>query len=287
MQTTPLESELMQRAGAIFALYFVLLVLGLVVLGILISRWRRHPPPLRTAVLRLRERPWSASDVFGLFAVLALGFASVFLLQKPWTRYMEGWGLSPQSAQLFLQSLFFHIAGLVVIFVYLARRGRSWEDAFGISVARLPLDFLRGVLALLAVLPALLGITLLFHVILNLLGHQPSLQDVALAIADEANRWAKIYFAILAILLAPVFEEILFRGLLLPVIARRFGAWAALLVTSFLFASIHGHLPSFATLFAFAFALGSAYILTGSLTVAIVMHALFNGITVSILLAMP
>ncbi|MBW7908963.1 MAG: CPBP family intramembrane metalloprotease [Kiritimatiellae bacterium] len=287
IQATPLESELMQRAGAIGLFYLVLTLAGFAVLGGLAARWRRQPPPLRVALARLLDRPWHAADVWRLLAILAMGFACVFLLQQPWTALMARVGISQESGLLFLQSLLFHVVGLSAVAFHLAKQRRTWRDAFGFSGARLPVDLAKGLFALLASIPALLGITFLFHLVLNLLGHQPSLQDVALAIADEPNRWAKIYFVFLAVCLAPLFEELLFRGIILPVVARRFGAWAGLLLTSFLFAAIHGHLPSFGTLFAFAFALGSAYILTGSLAVAIVMHACFNGITVAILLAMP
>ena len=120
---------------------------------------------------------------------------------------------------------------------------------------------------------------------LQLVGHQPSLQEVAFAIADEQNRWMRAYFLVLAVGLAPLFEEIIFRGLLLPVLARRYGVWAGLLVTSFLFAIIHGHLPSFVTLFGLSMALGAAHLYTGSLTVPVAMHAIFNAITTAILLS--
>jgi membrane protease YdiL (CAAX protease family) len=41
------------------------------------------------------------------------------------------------------------------------------------------------------------------------------------------------------IFIAPLFEEIFFRGFLYPVLARRFGMWPSVLLTSFAFVAIH------------------------------------------------
>lgn len=279
-----LEGELSQQVGAIGAIYAILLLAGLIVLTTLSARWRRRPPAYRVAIAELLARPWRGVDLFQLLVVLSLGMVSVMLLRKPWLRWTDTWPLSEASSLVLLQSVLFHLLGVLAVGIVLARRQWTWREAFGIEWGRLPRDGVRGLLALLAALPALLGITLIYHVVLALLGHEATLQDVAFAIADEPQRWMRVYLVILAVGIAPLFEEILFRGLLLPVLSRRFGVWAGSLATSFLFAAVHGHLPSFATLFAFSLALGAAYLFTESLAVAVVMHALFNAITVSILI---
>ena len=281
---TPLEYDLLQRAGLIGSIYGALVLAGLIINVVLLVRWRRRPFPLRPALNRLLEWPWTGREVGLLLAVLLAGFAGALFLRGPWLRWTADWNLSPVSSLLLLQSALFHGAGLFTVLVLLVVRRRSPRDAFGTELFRFPLDLLKGAVALLAVLPMLLVLTLLFHLVLHLLGHQPSLQEVAFAIADEPNRWMRIYFVVLAVGLAPLFEEVLFRGLLLPVLARRYGTWAAVLVSAFLFAVIHGHLPSFVTLFALSAALSAAYILSGSLLVPITMHALFNAITTAILL---
>ena len=80
-------------------------------------------------------------------------------------------------------------------------------------------------------------------------------------------------------------EEILFRGMLLPALAKRFGVTAAVVVIALVFAAIHAHVPSLVPLFILSASLSLAYIGTGSLAASIIMHAVFNGITVSLLFA--
>lgn len=286
-QMAALEQNLMARAGTIGAIYGVLILGGLIALAALALRWRRTPPAINVAVSRFLDLPWRGRDLLWLFAVLTASFAATFFLRHKWMSWGEASGLSEASVALLAQSIAFHIVGFLTVLALLIARRWTWREAFGVELIRLPSDFIKGAIALLAVLPVLLVITLMFHILLQLLGIQVPLQDVAFAIADEPQRWMRAYFAVLAIIIAPIFEEVFFRGLLLPILARRFGAWAALLFTALLFASIHGHLPSFVTLFGLALALGGAYILTGSLTVAIAMHGLFNAITVVILMSVP
>ncbi|HMP74808.1 MAG TPA: CPBP family intramembrane metalloprotease [Kiritimatiellia bacterium] len=281
---TPLEYDLLQRAGLIGSIYGALVLVGLIINLVAFIRLRRRPFPLRPALNRLLEWPWEGRDIRAVLLVLGAGFVGALFLRGPWLRWTADWSLNPASSLVLLQSCLFHVAGLFTVAVLLVRRRRSIRDGFGVELLSVPYDVLKGVVALLGALPALLVLTLLFHLVLHLLGHQPSLQEVAFAIADEPQRWMRIYFVVLAVGLAPLFEEVLFRGLLLPVMARRYGTWTAMLVTSFLFAIIHGHLPSFATLFALSLALGVGYILSGSVLVPIVMHASFNAITTAILL---
>ncbi len=280
---SPLEYDLLQRAGAIGSIYGVLLLAGIVVWIALIARWRRAAPDWRGAFARLAERPLRGADLAVLALALAAGFLAVLAFRHPWQRMADGWALGEASGLMLIQSLMFHGVGLLVVLGVLRGRGVSLRRAFGLSLGGAPGDLLRGLAALLATLPVLLVLTVLFHLMLYLLGHQPSLQEVAFVLADEPNRWLRMYFVLLAVAIAPVFEEILFRGFLLPLLVRRHGAVPAILLTSFLFAVIHGHLPSFVTLFTLSAALGAAYALTGSLAVSMTMHAAFNSITTAIL----
>lgn len=284
---TPLEQELMQRAGVIASIYGVLILVGI---GILIQTsisWRRRPPPLRLMALRLRDRPWQMPDALALVAVLVVGFLLALVSRELWLTWTEGLNLTQDARLILLQSMIFHVLGLIVLRLWMARRGLTWRTAFGMSSSKLREDAIIGIGILLGALPILLAATILFHVLLQLLGYQPSLQDVAFAMADERNPWMRAYFVVLAIGLAPLFEELLFRGVLFPALARRYGWWASALVTSFSFAVIHGHLPSFVTLFALSLVLSFAYIYTGSIMSPIAIHAVFNGLTTAILLTIP
>jgi membrane protease YdiL (CAAX protease family) len=79
-----------------------------------------------------------------------------------------------------------------------------------------------------------------------------------------------------AVVIAPLSEELFFRGFIYGVAKKYCGLAAAVVFNAALFAFIHGSLQSFGGLFALAACLTLAYELSGSLYVPIIMHASFN-----------
>jgi uncharacterized protein len=89
----------------------------------------------------------------------------------------------------------------------------------------------------------------------------------------------EILFFFEALVLAPLWEEILFRGFLYPFFKAKWGPWLALIVSSLLFAGMHAHLPTFFPLVFFGLILGWTYERYGSLGYPIALHAIFNVIS--------
>ncbi|WLT31510.1 CPBP family intramembrane glutamic endopeptidase [Geothrix sp. PMB-07] len=77
--------------------------------------------------------------------------------------------------------------------------------------------------------------------------------------------------------LAPFFEELLCRGFLLPILARKQGMALALLVSALLFGAMHLQPAGLPTLCTLGWALGLAMRQTGSLRTPILLHACWNG----------
>ncbi len=86
-------------------------------------------------------------------------------------------------------------------------------------------------------------------------------------------------FALLAVVLAPLFEELFFRGFLFRGLARSWGWFPGAIVSAAAFGIAHVQLSVFVPLFALGFALAWVYKRTGSLWTSISLHALFNGIS--------
>ena len=94
----------------------------------------------------------------------------------------------------------------------------------------------------------------------------------------DASR-ANAFFAnaIVIVVIAPIVEELIFRGAGFGLL-RRFGATIAILVTAFAFAAIHGLFEAFPLLFLFGAGLAWLRERTGSVYPCIVLHGAFNGI---------
>jgi membrane protease YdiL (CAAX protease family) len=188
------------------------------------------------------------------------------------------------TRRIVIQSISFHMIGLGVVVLSLLRRRVTWRDAFGLEPRAILKNVGTGAMFYLAVLPFLVFYTLIYQAVLRGMGYEIMMQEVALVVAGEQSFWMRMYLAGLAVVLAPLFEEVLFRGIGLPLIARRWGVAPAIVLVSLFFAAIHFHLPSMMPLFVIAVAFSLAYIHTGSIVVPIVMHALFNGVNVAMLM---
>ena len=111
--------------------------------------------------------------------------------------------------------------------------------------------------------------------------HQQVAQDLA-----DATGAKLVVLVVLAGLLAPVVEELLFRGLLLRALRRRIEPTAAIAVQALVFAFVHpllspslGDLAVVPALFLLATASGIASETTGDLSASILMHIGFNLVT--------
>ncbi len=233
---------------------------------------RLHPPDHRFLTDRIIQRAWDGPTT-GLVAsallllYLLAGFAGRFVA-APWRG----------TAQIAMAAMV-DIAVLALIYRLLRQRGSSWTEGFGIDFqglekARFAPLFYLALLPLMALAAQANGWAVKW-----LTGREPDLQKVAQAIA-EGGVWLRAAYSLLAVALAPLFEEILFRGLLFPYLAKRAGIVPGALLVSVLFAALHFHAPSFAPLLLLSAGLCLAYWRTGTLWVPIAMHAIFNAVSV-------
>ena len=86
------------------------------------------------------------------------------------------------------------------------------------------------------------------------------------------------------VILAPVFEELLFRGLIFHRLQDKYSPTTAMIISAALFALIHFDLKVFPALFTLGFIAAYAVHRTGSIMPAIGMHLLNNMIAISLTL---
>lgn len=90
-----------------------------------------------------------------------------------------------------------------------------------------------------------------------------------------------ILWGFITVLMAPVMEEVVFRGYLYPVLKRMGGAWLAALTVSIFFAAAHLEGTHLLGRFLLSLILIAAYELTGSLWAPLGIHLLNNGFVFS------
>ncbi len=282
-QTSPFWEYSHPPAGMMAAgLFFLMLVcLGIAADVGLVLHWLKRPVRLPELAERLTSRvlPWQLVLVFfGIVIGFYLLASWIYLLMFP------GGEIEPQT--VIFQTLLFHlpVLGLLAWLFHIA--GIQGRELFGLHWKKMPAMLGLSVLFYLAALPLLWFYSALYQILLSQFGFDFYLQDVA-QILTAPMTWpvrAALYF--IMIIVAPVFEEIVFRGILLPFAVRRTGFWPGIVLISAVFGGMHFHLPSLLPLFLLSVVFSLAYARTQSLLVPMGMHAAFNGVTVALLLLM-
>ena len=103
-------------------------------------------------------------------------------------------------------------------------------------------------------------------------GSNPLLQIV---LESQDNLAVLIFFSTAAVA-APLFEELLFRGFLLPSLTRYLPLWGSILISSFLFAAVHLSLSEVLPLTVLGIVLGFVYSRSRNLLAPILLHSLWN-----------
>lgn len=85
-----------------------------------------------------------------------------------------------------------------------------------------------------------------------------------------------IAIVIMSLIIAPIGEEALMRGLIYPVLRRKLSVTSTIVITALLFAMLHGNLVQIVLTIPLGIALGYLYERTHNLLACISMHMLFN-----------
>lgn len=124
----------------------------------------------------------------------------------------------------------------------------------------------------------LLAVPALYFVIQQFTG-ELDIDGPARALAGRAHGPAFLVLAALVVFVAPVVEELFYRGLMLRSAERRYGTTAAVIGSSAVFGASHFQLVQFPALFGFGVVLAVLAVRTGRLGASIATHAAFNGVT--------
>ena len=211
----------------------------------------------------------------GVLLLLAVILAAVVSLGAGSTAaaLLDGGELSVGGTLLLLTSTQFSLLAIVGLLVVVPRAL--------VGVRLLPESGLARSLGigLLAAVPAWIGATLLAYLWTALLEGIGLVQGVAIAEA-VVERGDPTVVVVAFMVVAPIAEELFFRGVAYNAWIRERGPRFALYGSAALFALIHGSVFALAPIFALGIALALVYRRTGSLPAAMAMHAGFNAISV-------
>ena len=209
---------------------------------------------------------------------------AVALVQKL-TPELQGW------QKIFRDNLVMSIGAVITIaammflaHIHFARRLKG----FGLNIKTIFKDFFMAILNLLAVWPLILAavtVTIYFAKLFTDQDYQMQQHQQLEMITKYPQLPLRIMIVFVAVVIAPLLEEMMFRGFVQTTIRSFFNirnsAWPAIAASSVFFAMMHaypGHWPS---LFILGVCLGYSYEKSGSLLRPIFIHLFFNAISIT------
>jgi uncharacterized protein len=230
------------------------------------------PPPPQPPE---REPFWGYLDL-GLLALMAVPCMFAGALLARYLVRIAVYVLIVQPKIPALEPLAEQVGGDLVLFAFLGLILRlQYDRPFWVSLgwrpARIPLLW-----AVSAGLACALGIALVGSLI-----HIPTTENPMVALMKD--RRSAILMAIFGVTIAPVTEELIFRGFLQPLLVRSLGALPGIVLTAIPFGLLHyreyGNSWRHAVLIALAgAAFGWMRHVTGSTRASTIMHAAYNGL---------
>ncbi|MEE9336551.1 MAG: type II CAAX endopeptidase family protein [Methylococcaceae bacterium] len=107
-----------------------------------------------------------------------------------------------------------------------------------------------------------------------------------ISLQTEINHFGILSIVIASCLLAPIAEEILFRGILLKGLLEKFNPFTAIIISALIFAAIHFSSEDFISLFVAAFGYALLTIKAQSILPAILAHMINNSVTIYYLMTL-
>jgi membrane protease YdiL (CAAX protease family) len=244
----------------------------------------------------ISEKRWDTLSVLMLGAmvfssfVMALGFS--ILAQSVAKPRLEPHELTLLSVVISLLC----IQGMAVLWVhiFLKQNSLTWGEAFGFAQNNYSRCIVIVLLALALTLFAMVVLATVSTTLLDALYGwlqwewlRPQAQGIVELLKGEWPMWLIALQGFTAIVVAPVGEELLFRGVLYTFIKQRGHPRLALWSTGILFALVHGHLTGFLFFIFLSMVLVAVYERTRNLFAPILLHSLFNTVGFTMIVARP
>jgi membrane protease YdiL (CAAX protease family) len=280
MDVAEIIKEFFSEVGLIDLIF----VPGVILLGVWLLRTGCGRRSLSDSAAREHNMP--AYIPFVVFFIW-FSFFSVGLFLVTFLPDVEDWQeVIFQNAALCISAM----AGVGVTVLAVRRYFVRGLRGFGLDLRTALKDLGWGFVNLLSVWP-LVMLAIVLVILLGKFfygaGYEMQKHEELELIAQYPQVSVRVVILLTTVFIVPVFEEFLFRGLFQTTVRSLLenwqsrlkggkGAWAAIAISSALFATVHSTAAHWPALFVLSMCMGYAYEKSGSLLRSIAVHSLFN-----------
>jgi len=154
----------------------------------------------------------------------------------------------------------------------------------GLTLVNIADNIKIGLKRYLVTIPVIMLAGFIINAVFSYYGIMPEIQDVVQWVLAEDSAIVLACLIFFGIIVAPIMEEIIFRGFLVPALKSYFGIRYAIFISAAVFAAVHMDMFAFLQIFILGVLLGYLYEKTQSLAASIVVHILHNSLTLALLM---
>ncbi len=272
------------HSDSVITFAFLLSIFSLICAVPIYAQIRKNSPDFAWSQHgKVNTTPFNEVDLLGI-ALFVFIFGSIIYLSQHAPK-MEPDGVTPHSVSLTPPIM---VAGMIIqqvvlvfiVFVLLVFRGTNFVELWGLRW--------KNARYLVVIAPVGAIIAIAFTAGLDLFGYNNWLKETfgddskiqqIVTIYKGSTATYRILIAIAVVILAPLVEEVVFRGYIYAASKRFTNRFFAAFFSALFFAVIHNNINALLPLFFLALLLTLSYELTGSLWAPISIHALFNATT--------
>ncbi len=262
----PMETQIRLARWSLLGLFGLFtLVLGLVALTL---------APRLFSDGRISERPIEGVSLLDAFGVVALWGAALVV----WDMVVVAEAESQNVATMYLHYVPLALAGTLLVAWALKRVGSGWGSVglFHPADRRELVSWLGfGYLGLALALPVVFVAAWVTALLMP--GAPEQVEPLLPVVLDTFENGGVLGLLVVVTVIAPLFEELLFRGFLYGALRSHMGAAAANVAQALTFAVLHFTARKVLVLFALGVVLGLVRERTGHLLPSVILHAAWNG----------
>ncbi len=279
----PIEINTPQFIAGIIILF--LMLMGCVLDILIFKHIRRQKNDWLKSISTLKRRPWDIFDGIYILLVLSVFFASLILGSEISNKFGVDLSETKKKALLIIETLVMQGIAIAAIENLRRKKEKTITASFSRPKVSIGKSLTQAVMYYIAIMPLVILSSLVVNLIMTGFNIPVEPQEVLKEFIDpNSPRWIQPAMIFLASISAPITEELLFRGVALPIAAKYAPPSLAIFTASLAFAIIHANIAAVAPLLVFAIGLSLAYIHTQTILVPMMMHALFNTASITLLI---
>ena len=248
--------------------------------GLLLVRWFATAGLASLAKTRIRH---NRIQYFIPFLLVFVWISAIFVVAQQLKRFFPGENADGIGFTDYIAIVLVEIVMIAFILCLARKNFARGLRGFGLDIRTLFKDFYSALINYIAVFPLVfVGLFTVVWIGEMVKGEDFQMQqNEGLGILLESSVSQQCFLVIAFVLIVPIFEEMLFRGLLQSVFRQYVAnAWIAIIAASLIFSLLHPpmHWPA---LFFLSCCMGYTYEKSGSLIRPILVHAIFNAANVA------